>query len=247
MNNKIAYILVATLGSFAACSKSDNPTPPPAARQGFIIDLQSSAVAIGNIDSADVVFRLSGSNTRVQERFVKKDNKLVASTKTLTGGTWHADIELYTKSVNQLSHQYTIIKPIEIAATPQEIILAGPGATNANGWVKSNVKASAGNEVIIIVPDNIYDPRFEFRAKTPNKLAFGMQREAINVNYLVAEKSWACANNCTFTEGRLTNNTHFLSFTESIKTSPWTSTAISLAVFNEKSEILLEYDRTWNK
>ncbi|WP_276485664.1 hypothetical protein [Paraflavitalea pollutisoli] len=248
MNNKIVFAIAAAVSVFAACSKSDGPTQPPVADpKGFTIDLQSSAVSMPNIDSADVIFRLVGSSTRVQERLVKKDNKLIASTKTLTPGTWNADVEIYTKTVNQLSQQYVLIKAILIADQPQDISIAGPSATNGNGWIKRNVKSSANGQVVILVPEDVYDSWFEFRSKTAAKLLLGVQREAINVNYVVDEKSWSCASNCPMTEGRLNNNAHFMSFTANIMTSPWTRNSISMAVINEKQEVLLEYDRDWIK
>lgn len=238
--------LIAALALLAAASCTKGDDPPPAPPKGeLVIELQSSVLKPADIDSADVVFRKTGTGVSVRERFEKTAQDLVASTRSLSPGTWNADIEVYTKTINQASNQYVIITPVQVAAG--NIGIAGPGATPSNGWVKRHVKASAGNEIVVIVPDNPYDAWFEFRTCAPKPYIFGIQREAINVNYVVSQKNWVCSTNCLDAANRITNLTHFLPFTQTVQASPWTENRISIAVLNDKSETLLEYDRTWNQ
>jgi hypothetical protein len=237
----MALVMIITLPS---CSKPVDDQQPTAA---LVVDLQQSAITINDIDSADVVFRKTGTNEIIRQPFEKKAGQLVAALQSLTTGTWNADIELYTKAVNRQSNQFVIIKSILIAEQAADIQIAGPGPTSGNGWLKRNVKASAGNEVVVIVPDEVYDSYFEFRTNTQQSLVFGIQREAININYLLKMKTWACNNTCFDAKGRIADINHFMLFTQVIQSSPWTKSEISISVLNNQNEELLEYQRTWNQ
>jgi hypothetical protein len=227
--------------SMISCSKSaGNKTAQ------LVVDLHQSAITIDNIDSADVVFRQTGTNIIVKQRFVKTAQNLTVSLQSLTQGSWNTDIEVYTKATNQQSNQYVFIKPIDITGEAIDVQVAGPGANSGNGWAKRHVKASAGNEVVVIVPDDVYDSYFEFRSKVKEPLIFGIQREAINTNYLVDQKTWTCTNACLNAEGRIADINQFMPFTQSIRSATWTKAGINIGVFNERSEELLTYDRTWN-
>lgn len=230
------------MASMLACSK---PVEDKTAK--LVIDLRQSAITINNIDSADVVFRKTGTNIQVKQRFVKTMQNLMAPIRPLTPGTWNADIEVYTKAVNQQSNQYVIIKPILITEQATETLLPGPGATSGNGWLKRHVKASAGNQVVVIIPDDVFDSYFEFRSKVQGPLLLGIQREAINVNHVVKQQDWACFNNCLNAEGRIADINEFMPFTETIFSAPWTRNDISISVINNEREELLNYKRTWNK
>lgn len=225
-----------------ACSK---PIEDKTAK--LVIDLHQSAISINHIDSADVVFRKTGTNTQVRQRFVKTMQNLMVPMRSLTPGTWNADIEVYTKTVNQQSNQYVFIKPILITEQATDTQIPGPGPTSGNGWVKRYVKASAGNQVVAIIPEDVYDSYFEVRTKEQGPLVFGVQREAINVNHVVELKSWACTNTCLNAEGRITDINHFMPFTETIFSAPWTRNEINISVFNNKSEELLKFEHTWHK
>lgn len=243
MSRIIGIIGLAVITGLISCKK-----PADLKTSKLVIDLQQSALAINQVDSADVVFRKTGTDTKVRQRLVKTaQNKLITALHSLTPGTWNADIEVYTKAVNRQSNQYIIIKPILITEEITDIQIAGPDATSGGGWIKRHVKASADNEVVVIVPEEVHDSYFEFRSKTQRKLILGIQREAINVNYVVDHKSWICTNACFNVEGRITDITYFMSFTQAILSSPWTSNDISIGVFTEKNEELLTYDRTWNQ
>lgn len=213
----------------------------------LVVDLQQSAITIDNIDSADVVFRKTGTNTTIKQHFIKTGQNLAASLQSLTPGSWNADIEVYTKAVNQQSNQYVFIKSILITEGVNDLQVAGPASTSGNGWVKRHVKASAGNGVVVIIPDDVYDSYFEFRSKLQEPLILGIQREAINVNYVVALKTWACTNACLNAERRIADINHFMPFTQTILSEAWNRNGIHISVFNDKSEELLTYDRTWNQ
>lgn len=242
MNRMLGIAAVAALIGAMACRKSGKDKTA-----NLVINLQQSAITINQVDSADVVFRKIGTNTQVRERFVKSMQNLEAPLQSLAPGTWSADIEVYTKAVNQQSNQYVIIKPIQVTEQVADTQVPGPGATSGNGWLKRHVKASPGNQVVLIIPDDVYDSYFEVRSKEPGLHAFGIQREAINVNYVVDLKTWACTNTCLNAEGRIADINHFMPFTQTILAEPWTRNDISISVFNNKSEELLNYKRTWNK
>ena len=210
-----------------------------------MIQLGQSALPVQQVDSADVVFRKVGTNQTVSEKFVKKTAGLAASLEALTPGTWTADVEVYTLGVNGHSLQYKAIQPVQITGEKKEVNLPGPGTAPGISWLKRNVRTSANNEVVVIVPDEVYDSYFEFRARTDRKYVFGIQREAINVNYLVAQESWVCKETCLDTRRQIVDINHFMPFTQTILSSPWTRNEISIAVLNESGEALLEYDRTW--
>ena len=241
MSRMLGIMGAIVLSGLISCKK-----PVESKTSKLVIDLQQSALTINDIDSADVVFRKTGTNTKVSQRFTKTAQNLVAALRSLTPGTWNADIEVYTKSVNRQSNQYVIIKPILISDAATDIPVAGPGATSGNGWLKRHVKASAGNEVVVIVPEEVYDSYFEFRSTSQQKLILGIQREAINVNYVVDLKTWACTNTCFNAEGRISDINYFMPFTQTILSNPWTRNDISISVFNDKTEELLTYDRTWH-
>lgn len=244
MKKSATFIAAAALLATVSCDKRDDPPPAPPKAE-LVLNLGSSVLKPAEVDSADVVFRKTGTGTSIRARFEKTTQHLVASIGSLSPGTWNADIEVYTKTINQASNQYVIITPVQVGAG--NVGIAGPGATPSNGWVKRHVKASAGNEIVVIVPDNPYDAWFEFRTRAPKPYIFGIQREAINVNYVVSQKSWVCNTNCLDAANRITNLTHFLPFTQTVQASPWTENRISIAVLNDKSETLLEYERTWNQ
>lgn len=242
MNRMVAAIGVILIIGGLACTK---PVEDRTAK--LIIDLQRSAISINHIDSADVVFRKTGTNTQVRQRFVKTMQNLMAPLRSLTPGTWNADIEIYTKTVNQQSNQYVFIKPILIKEQANDTQIPGPGSTSGNGWLKRHVKASAGNQVVVIIPDDVYDSYFEFRSNMQGPLLFGVQREAINVNHVVKQQDWACFSNCLNAEGRIADINEFMTFTETIFSAPWTRNEINISVFNNKSEELLKFKRTWHK
>lgn len=242
MNQMIGLIGLVVITSLIACSK-----PVEDKTSKLVIDLQQSAITIDQIDSADVVFRKTGTNTQVKQRFVRTVQGLIAPLRSLTPGSWNADIEVYTKAVNQQSNQYVFIKPILITEQVTDTQIPGPGSTSGNGWVKRHVKASAGNQVVLIVPEEVYDSYFEFRSKAQGPLIFGIQREAINVNYVVDQKTWVCTNACLNAEGRIADINHFMPFTQTILSEPWAKNEISISVLNNKNEELLEYHRIWNK
>ncbi|MBO9566370.1 MAG: hypothetical protein J7621_26585 [Niastella sp.] len=242
MSRIMGFIGVVIFSGLIACKK-----PVDFKVSKLVVDLQQSAVSINTIDSADVVFRKVGTDTKVRQRLSKTAQGLIASLHSLTPGTWNADIEVYTKSVNRQSNQYVIIKPILITGEIADIKIAGPGATSGNGWIKRHVKASADNEVVVIVPEEVYDSYFEIRSRSQKRLILGIAREAINVNYVVDHKTWTCTNACFDAEGRITDINHFMSFTNNILSSPWTENEISIAVLSEKNEELVNYDRTWNQ
>lgn len=241
MNRITGFIGLILITSMISCSK-----PRVHKTAQLVVDLQQSAITIDNIDSADVVFRQTGTNIIVKQHFVKTAQNLTVSLQSLTQGSWNTDIEVYTKAINQQSNQYVFIKPIDITGEELDVQVAGPGPNSGNGWVKRHVKASAGNEVVVIVPEDVYDPYFEFRSKVKEPLIFGIQRQAININYLVDLKTWTCTNACLNTEGRIADINQFMPFTQSIRTASWTTSEINIGVFNEKNEELLTYDRTWN-
>lgn len=211
MNRIVGMLGGVVVTCVLACSK---PVEDKTAK--LVIDLRQSAVTINNIDSADVVFRKTGTNTQVRQRFVKTMQNLMAPLRSLTPGTWNADIEVYTKTVNQQSNQYVFIKPILIKEDASDTQIPGPGSTSGNGWLKRHVKASAGNQVVVIIPDDVYDSYFEFRSNLQGPLLFGVQREAINVNHVVKQQDWTCFNNCLNAEGRIADINHFMLFTETI-------------------------------
>ncbi len=243
MSRITGIIGLAVITGLISCKK-----PVDLKTSKLVIDLQQSAIAINQVDSADVVFRKTGTDTKVRQRLVKTaQNKLITALHSLTPGTWNADIEVYTKAVNRQSNQYVIIKPILITEEITGIQIAGPGATSGGGWIKRHVKASADNEVVVIVPEEVYDSYFELRSKTQRKLILGIQREAININYVVDLKTWACTNACFNMEGRIIDINYFMPFTQTIFSNPWTSNDISIAVISDKNEELLTYDRTWNQ
>jgi hypothetical protein len=236
------FIGLIVITGMISCSK---PVEPKTSR--LVVNLQQSAIAIDNIDSADVVFRKVGTNIKVKQHFVKTAQNLVASLQSLTPGTWNADIEVYTKAINRQSNQYVIIKPVLIMEEANDLQITGPGTTSGNGWVKRHVKASVGNEVVVIIPDEVYDSYFEFRSKLQEPLVLGIQREAIKTNYLVAMKTWVCTNACLNAEGRIADLNHFMPFTQTILSTAWNRNEINISVFNNKNEELLTYDHTWNQ
>jgi len=237
-------ILYAVLVIICSCSKK-NHQEEEVTPTGLVLNLRQSALKVQDIDSADVVFRKLGSSETIKEKFVKQADELRASLKRLSPGTWNADVEVYTKAVNLSSNQYKRIQPIQVADEKTMVDIAGPGTTPGNGWLKRHVKESAGNEVVVIVPDDVYDSYFEIRARKSGKYAFGIQREAIKTNFLVAQKTWACTGACLDAQGQLTNIDYFMPFTQTIFSSPWTRNEISIAVINEQMEMILDYDRTW--
>ncbi len=242
MSRVVVFIGMIVLTGLISCSK---PVYDKASK--LVVDLEHSAININQIDSADVVFRKVGTDTKVRQRLIRTTEGLRAPLYILTPGTWNADIEVYTKAVNRQSNQYVIIKPILISDEITDIKIAGPGATSGNGWIKRHVKASANNEVVVIVPEEVYDSYFEIRSKSQKKLILGIAREAINVNYVVDHKTWTCTSACFSADGRITDINHFMSFTTNILSSPWTENEISIAVLSEQNEELVTYDRTWNQ
>jgi hypothetical protein len=241
LNRIILYTFLVVIFS---CSKKDHQQEP-AAPTGLVLNLRQSALKIQNVDSADVVFRKAGTNETIKKKFVKHAGVLIASLKTLSPGTWNADVEVYTRAINLQSNQYKIIKPILVTGEKTEAQITGPGTTSGDGWLKRNVKASAGNEVVLILPDDVYDSFFEFRAKNSGKYVFGIQREAINTNFVVAQETWACTDVCLDGQRQITDIDHFVPFTQTILSSSWTKNAISIGVMNEQMAMILEYDRTW--
>jgi hypothetical protein len=242
----VKYIITfAVLVVLFSCRKKDRQEEPETSR--LVLNLQQSALGIQHVDSADVVFRKVGTSETVKEKFVKNGGTLTASLKSLTPGTWNADVEVYTRAVNGLSNQYKIIKPVQVTGEPTAVEIPGPGTTSGNGWLKRNVKASAGNEVVVIVPDDVYDSYFEFRTKTAGRYVFGIQREAIKTNYLVTQKSWTCTETCLDGQRQIIDSNHFMPFTQTILSSAWTSNRISIGVINDRMEMILDYDRTWEQ
>lgn len=242
MNRIVGVVGGIVITCVLACSK---PVEDNTAK--LVIDLQQSAVSINQIDSADVVFRQAGTNALVRQRFVKTMQNLMAPLRALTPGAWNADIEVYTKTVNRQSNQYVFIKSILVTEQMKSTQIPGPGSASGNGWVKRHVKANAGNQVVLIISDDVYDPYFEVRSKEQGPLVFGVQREAINVNHVVDLKSWACTNTCLNAEGRIIDANHFMPFTQTIFSSPWTRNEISISVINNKNEELLELEHIWNR
>ena len=236
----IIYTFLVVL--FACCKKTRQIDPQTAT---LVLNLRQSVLTIQQVDSADVVFRKVGTSQIIREKFLKKNEALTASLKALPPGTWNADVEVYTKAVNRQSHQYKIIKPVQVTGEMAAVEIEGPGATAGNGWLKRNVKASAGDEVVVIVPDEVYDSYFEFRSKTAHNYVYGIQREAINVNYVVAQETWICTTSCFDSQRRIVDSNHFMPFTQTILSSPWTRNEISISVLNDQQEMVLEYDRTW--
>lgn len=235
-------VLYTVLIIIVSCSKKDHEDT---SSTGLVLNLRQSALKVHDVDSADVVFRKVGSNETIKEKFVKHADELRTSLKSLSSGTWNADIEVYTKAVNLESNQYKRIQSILIADEKTRVEITGPGVTSGNGWIKRHVKASTGNEVVVIVPDEVYDSYFEFRAKKSGKYAFGIQREAIKNNFLVKQKIWTCTDACLTPQGQLLDVNHFMQFVQTILSSPWTRNEISISVVNEQLEMILEYDRTW--
>jgi hypothetical protein len=242
MSRIMGFIGVIVFSGLVACKK-----PVDFKVSKLMVDLQQSALSISLIDSADVVFRKVGTDTKVRQRLSKTAQGLIASLHSLTPGTWNADIEVYTKSVNRQSNQYVTIKPILITEEITDVKVGGPSATSGNGWIKRHVRASANNEVVLIVPEEVYDSYFEIRSTMQQPLILGIAREAININYVVDHKTWTCTNTCFNTEGRITDINHFMSFTNNILSSPWTENEISIGVFSTKNEEIVTYDRTWNQ
>lgn len=239
-------ILTFTLLVFLfACSKKPNPEVSTPA--SLVLHLAQSALTIQQVDSADVMFRRVNSSETRQAKFAKGLTNMAASLQSLTPGTWNADVEVYTKSVAGQSNQYKFIKPVLVTENMTDVEIPGPGTTSGNGWLKRHVKWSTGNEVAVIVPEEVYDSYFEFRTKAQHKFALGIQREAINVNYMVDSKTWACANTCFNAQGQIINIDHFMPFTQTILSEPWTESLISISVVNDRQETILEYDRTWRQ
>lgn len=241
--NRLAFLLcLIMMIAPISCSKPDEDNTSK-----LVIDLQQSAINVKQVDSADVVFRKTGTNIQAKQHCIKTSQGLAASMGSLTPGTWNADIEVYTKAINQQSNQYVSIKPVLITEQVRETRIPGPGAASGNGWLKRHVKASAGNQVVLIVAEEVYDSYFEFRSKTTEPLVFGIQREAININYRVDVETWACTNTCLNEAGRITDINHFMPFTQTILSSPWTRNEINISVLNAKSEQLVVYERIWNQ
>ena len=238
-------IILTALVVLFACQKKTHREEPVSS--SLVLNLAQSALTVGQVDSADVVFRKVGSSETSKAKFVKQGTTLAASLTTLAPGTWNADVEVYTRAVAGQSNQYKLIKAILVTAEKTNVEVQGPGATPGNGWLKRHVKASAGNEVVVIVPDEVYDAYFEFRAKAGGRYALGIQREAINVNFVVAQKTWACANACFNAQGVLVNTDYFMPFTQTILSEPWTRNLVSIAVVNEQLQTVLQYDRTWTQ
>ncbi|NTS40706.1 hypothetical protein HRG84_07280 [Flavisolibacter sp. BT320] len=237
-------ILFAVLLFLVACRKTPQPVEVDLSTS-LVLNMAQSALSLGQVDSADVAFRKVGSSETSKAKFVKKAASLVASLGSLAPGTWNADVELYTRAVNGQSNQYKLIKGILVTEEKTGVVIPGPGVTSGNGWLKRHVKASAGNEVVVIIPDEVYDSYFEFRTKKPGRYAMGIQREAINVNHLVSQETWACTDACFNGREQLINNDYFMPFAQAILSSPWTRNEISIAVLNGQQETILEYDRTW--
>lgn len=210
-----------------------------------MLNFQHSAIKIQNIDSAVIVFRKVGTNISFKQRFEKHAEGMIVSLASLTSGAWNSEVEVYTMAENLLSNQYKIVKPIFITDEKSDIEISGPGITSGNGWLKRHVKASAGNEVVLIVPDEVYDSYFELRVKNKDRYAIGIQREAININYLVAHKTWTCTNACLDANPIFIDTNLFMPFTQAILSAPWTKSNIDVLVMNNQMAEILSYKRTW--
>ncbi|MBB1284558.1 hypothetical protein HRH25_09255 [Flavisolibacter sp. BT320] len=237
-------ITLAVLCLLFACSKKQH-REEEISSASLVLNLSQSVLSIGQVDSADVVFRKPGSSETSKAKFARQGTNLAASLQLLTPGTWNADVEVYTRAVNGQSNQYKTVQSILVTEARARVEIPGPRATPGNGWLKRHVKASTGNEVVVIVPDEVYDSYFEFRAKPGRRYVLGIQREAINVNYVVEQKTWACASACFNAQGLIIDTEHFMPFTQAILASPWTRNEISIGVLNEQQESVLIYDRTW--
>lgn len=179
------------------------------------------------------------------KRFTKSSQGLETDISDMASGDWTANVDVFTKTVNHESIQFVYIGSVTLTDTPDQIEWNGPGS--GNGWMKRHVKTTDGNGVVVIIPDDVYDPYIEFRFNDPQVKGFGAQRSAINVNYLIANKSWTCGSACLNGQKKVINNIEFMPFINTIHVQPWTRNEISISIFNQSIDEMLEWDFTWQR
>jgi hypothetical protein len=226
-----------------ACVKDPPGTPPTKLR----INLQGTALSGDDVDSADLVLRGQGGVVKTIKLSLLTTASMEFWWRNLPAGMYTADIEVYTKAGNSKSLQYVLIKPVILSGMDTTIVWTGPAAQSGTGWAKRHVQATANNDIVVIIPDDVYDPYFEIRVKRPYWNNFQIERLALAGSAVVAFKTWKCQSQC-FTNGyRITNKDFFLPFTQTIQGSNWTENNISISVGSHPDQQYVDFEKTWHQ
>lgn len=246
--SRLASLFLVLAATVISCNKNnDTIQPVPVVEKKLVINLQNSIVKTEEIDSASVVLTKQGSLNPVFQRLIKGLNTLETTIDGLSAGAWTAELDLYTKKQpDGKSYQLVANKPFTITSGTGIVTITGPSLQATDGWKKRLVLSTTDNDIVVIIPVDVTDPYFEIRTKGLQWNLFSVERTAVNGTAVVANKKWVCNNDCPGDDRLIYNSDTFVSFTEIIKTSPWTRNEIVISVGNIQNQQYNDFVHEWN-
>ena len=246
--SRLAGLFLVLAAAVISCNKNnDTIQPVPVVEKKLVINLQNSIVRTEEIDSASVVLRKQGSINPVFQRLIKGLNTLETTIDGLSAGEWTAELDLYTKKQpDGNSYQLVANKTFTITSGTGIVTITGPSLQATDGWKKQLVLSTSDNDIVVIIPVDVTDPYFEIRTKGLQWNLFSVERTAVNGTAVVANKKWICNNDCPGDDRLIYNSDAFVSFTEIIKTSPWTRNEIVITVGNIQNQQYNDFVHEWN-
>lgn len=244
-NRKVAGMLLVLAASVISCTKKDpvnEPEFPPARK--LVLKLGPGGLPMDRIDSANVVLRRQGTTIPYFFRLQKGVNQLEAEIDGLRADEWTADFEIYTIALANKSVQIVSTKPVTIGSA-ETVTIEGPVDPPGNGWKARRVKATDGNDIVVIIPFDVTDPYFEIRTKGLQWNFFGVQRTATYGSAVVAFEDWTCGNSCPGNDRLIFDKTTFLPFTQTIQNTSWDKNEIAVTVANLQTQEYIEFGHEW--
>ena len=246
--NRVAGLLLVLGAMIISCNKENDAVNPDPSEKKLVISLVSSVINVTDIDSANVIFKKQGSFNPIFQRLIKGANTLETTIDGLPAGEWTAELDLYTKKqTDGKSYEYVAGKTIMVNSGTGIITLNGPLFQGNDGWKKRLVLSTTDNDIIVIIPVDVTDPYFEIRTKGLQWNLFSVERTAVSGSALVANKRWVCNNDCPGDDRLISNSDAFISFTDIIKTSPWTRNEIVVTVGNIQNQQYNDFVHEWNQ
>ena len=243
----IAGLFLVLAATIISCKKDNDISPTDPVEKKLVINLQNSVVNTADIDSANVVLKKQGSLNPVFQRLIKGTTTLETTIDGLPAGEWTAELDLYTKKqTDGKSYEHIATKTFTITAGTGIITINGPSLQSTDGWKKRLVLSTTDNDIVVIIPVDVTDPYFEIRTKGFQWNFFSVERTALSGTAVVANKKWICNNDCPGNDRLIYNSDEFVSFTEIIKTSPWTRNEIVISVGNIQNQQYNDFVHQWN-
>jgi hypothetical protein len=223
----VIFLLSATF--LTACEKDVVPVPeptpfPPPVTKELKLQFSNTGIPITDVDSVVVVVRDPARYIKKWQTMTKATTSFSLNLDDLPAGNYTAEIYAYSKTRADLTaRQYALTTDI-VLPLQQAAVVNSPTGSFADAWYQRAIFRDGATNTIIIVAMDPRDSFYEIRLNQPIAKNIHLQRYSIDVNAVVASRSYirdlqglvGCA-----------EYSDFIPFVQAMNGKSWTKAVIS--------------------